>query len=114
MRISAAGRISSVSSRSASATPRVSKMSGSAPKGKSPSGTSIRSSVNPREETSMASTGVMQTWDEWLAVAPPYPQGNFSTRDVAVRYRRNGYDWDIHGTLYTPKKETNDKTAFGL
>jgi pimeloyl-ACP methyl ester carboxylesterase len=77
----------------------------------------------------MASTGVMQTfaeglnsrelllkltWDEWLAVAPPYPQGNFSTRDVAVRYRRNGYDWDIHGTLYTPKKETNDKRAFVL
>ena len=77
----------------------------------------------------MASTGVMQTfaeglnsrelllkltWDEWLAVAPPYPQGNFSTRDVAVRYRRNGYDWDIHGTLYTPEKELNDKRAFVL
>jgi len=77
----------------------------------------------------MSSTGIMQTfaeglksselllkltWDEWLAVAPPYPQGNFSTRDVAVRYRRNGYDWDIHGTLYTPEKETNDKRAFVL
>ena len=77
----------------------------------------------------MASTGVTQmfldglrsrelllklTWDEWLAVVPPYPQGNFSTRDVAVRYRRNGYDWDIHGTLYTPEKELNDKRAFVL
>ncbi len=77
----------------------------------------------------MASTGVTQmfldglrsrelllklTWDEWLAVAPPYPQGNFSTRDVTVRYRRNGYDWDIHGTLYTPEKELNDKRAFVL
>ena len=77
----------------------------------------------------MSSTGIMQTfaeglksselllkltWDEWLAVAPPYPQGNFSTRDVTVRYWRNGYDWDIHGTLYTPEKETNDKRAFVL
>jgi len=77
----------------------------------------------------MSSTGIMQTfaeglksrelllkltWDEWLAVAPPYPQGNFSTRDVTARYRRNGYDWDIHGTLYTPEKETNDKRAFVL
>lgn len=77
----------------------------------------------------MSSTGIMQTfaeslksselllrltWDEWLAVAPPYPQGNFSTRDVTVRYRRNGYDWDIHGTLYTPEKETNHKRAFVL
>jgi len=77
----------------------------------------------------MSSTGIMQTfaeglksselllkltWDEWLAVAPPYPQGNFSTRDVTVRYRRNGYDWDIHGTLYTPEKELTDKRAFVL
>ncbi len=54
------------------------------------------------------------TWDEWLAVAPPYPEGNFSTRDVTVRYQRNGYDWDIHGTLYTPEKELNDKRAFVL
>jgi pimeloyl-ACP methyl ester carboxylesterase len=77
----------------------------------------------------MSSTGVTQafleglksrelllklTWDEWLAVAPPFPQGNFSTRDATVRYRRNGYDWDIHGTLYTPEKELNDKRAFVL
>jgi pimeloyl-ACP methyl ester carboxylesterase len=77
----------------------------------------------------MSSTGVTQafleglksrelllklTWDEWLAVAPPFPQGNFSTRDVTVRYRRNGYDWDIHGTLYTPEKELTDKRAFVL
>ncbi|MBI2534924.1 MAG: alpha/beta fold hydrolase [Deltaproteobacteria bacterium] len=77
----------------------------------------------------MSSTGVAQTfpeglksrglllkltWDEWLAIAPPYPEGNFSTRDVTVRYQRNGYDWDIHGTLYTPEKELNDKRAFVL
>lgn len=77
----------------------------------------------------MSSTGVAQmfleglksrglllklTWDEWVAIAPPYPEGNFSTRDVTVRYQRNGYDWDIHGTLYTPEKELNDKRAFVL
>ncbi|MBI1996862.1 MAG: alpha/beta fold hydrolase [Deltaproteobacteria bacterium] len=77
----------------------------------------------------MSSTGVAQTfleglksrglllkltWDEWVAIAPPYPEGNFSTRDVTVRYQRNGYDWDIHGTFYTPEKELNDKRAFVL
>lgn len=77
----------------------------------------------------MSSTGVAQTfpeglksrglllkltWDKWVAIAPPYPEGNFSTRDVTVRYQRNGYDWDIHGTFYTPEKELNDKRAFVL
>jgi len=54
------------------------------------------------------------TWDEWLAFTPPYADGHFSSADVTARYNRNGYDWDIHGTLYTPEKELNDKRAFVL
>jgi hypothetical protein len=52
------------------------------------------------------------TWDEWLAISAPYRDGTFSSADVTVRYSRNGYDWDIHGTLYTPATEINPKRAF--
>lgn len=54
------------------------------------------------------------TWDQWLAIAPPYADSGVATQDVAVRYQRNGYDWDMHGTLYTPEKELNEKRAFVL
>jgi hypothetical protein len=52
------------------------------------------------------------TWDEWLAITPPYSDGKFGTADATVRYQRNGYDWDMHGTLYTPAKETDPRRAF--
>jgi pimeloyl-ACP methyl ester carboxylesterase len=52
------------------------------------------------------------TWDEWLAIAPPYSGGKFAATDATVRYQRNGYDWDMHGTLYTPEKETDPRRAF--
>jgi hypothetical protein len=39
------------------------------------------------------------TWDEWLAVEPPYRATQVTTTDAWTRYRRNGYDWDMHGTL---------------
>src|ERR687895_1576616 len=52
------------------------------------------------------------TWDEWLTIEPPYDDGKFSAADVTVRYHRNAYDWDMHGTLYTPEKEVNSKPAF--
>ena len=51
------------------------------------------------------------TWDEWLAIAPPYSDGKFAAADATVRYQRNGYDWDMHGTLYTPEKETGPRRA---
>lgn len=51
------------------------------------------------------------TWDEWLAIAPPYTDGKFSSSEVTARYQRNGYDWDMHGTLYTPEKETDGRRA---
>jgi len=52
------------------------------------------------------------SWEDWLAIAPPYPVGNFSTQDVTTRYRRNGYDWDMHGTLYAPERELNGIRGF--
>ena len=52
------------------------------------------------------------TWDEWLAITPPYSDGKFARADATVRYQRNGYDWDMHGTLYTPENETDPRRAF--
>jgi pimeloyl-ACP methyl ester carboxylesterase len=52
------------------------------------------------------------TWDEWLAIAPPHSDGKFVAADATVCYQRNGYDWDMHGTLYTPEKETDPRRAF--
>ncbi|MGH7825735.1 MAG: hypothetical protein ACREQ7_11250 [Candidatus Binatia bacterium] len=51
------------------------------------------------------------TWAEWLSIGEPYEKVGFSTQDVTVRYNRNGYDWDMHGTLYTPEKEVNRQRA---
>ena len=53
-------------------------------------------------------------WQMFLDINAPYVNTDFSEKEVQARYRRNGYDWDIHGTLYTPEKETNDKRAFVL
>src|ERR1051325_8654293 len=76
---------------------------------------------------SMSATGVNQkfldglkskelllklTWDEWLDVKPPYPHVGFSIQDVTTRYHRNGYDWDMHGSLFTPEKEIDPRRAF--
>ena len=52
------------------------------------------------------------TWDEWLAIQAPYTDGKLTTVDAWARYHRNGYDWDMHGTLYTPEKETDPRRAF--
>ena len=52
------------------------------------------------------------TWDEWLAVNAPFGNVDFSVEEVTARYNRNGYDWDIHGTLYVPTKEVNSRRAF--
>ena len=54
------------------------------------------------------------TWEEWLSVQAPYPSVNFSTADVTARFQRNGYDWDMHGTIYTPEREVQANRAFVL
>jgi len=52
------------------------------------------------------------TWEEWLAITEPYANGDFSSADVTARYRRNGYEWDMHGTLFSPQSETDPRRAF--
>jgi hypothetical protein len=52
------------------------------------------------------------SWDEWLSVSAPFEKVGFSAEDVTERYSRNGYEWDIHGTLYTPEKEVDSRWAF--
>ena len=52
------------------------------------------------------------SWDEWLAVGAPYREVSYSRERVVARYSRNGYDWDIHGTVFTPEKEIDPGIAF--
>ena len=52
------------------------------------------------------------TWDDWLAFAPPYAPTPFTTEECVTRFHRNGYDWDIHGTMYVPEKEIHKDVAF--
>jgi pimeloyl-ACP methyl ester carboxylesterase len=52
------------------------------------------------------------SWDEWLGLRPPYADRNFTLADATVRYRRNGYEWDMHGSLYSPQRETDPRRAF--
>jgi pimeloyl-ACP methyl ester carboxylesterase len=55
---------------------------------------------------------VRLSWDQWLTVAPPYPDTGFTQKEVTKRYARNGYEWDIHGSLYTPETEVDPSLAF--
>jgi pimeloyl-ACP methyl ester carboxylesterase len=50
-------------------------------------------------------------WDEWLNIEAPYSNVKMSSQDVVARYNRNGYDWDIHATLFTPEKELDSNRA---
>ncbi len=52
------------------------------------------------------------SWEEWLATTPPYRESDFSIGEVTARFHRNGYDWDMHGSLYTPEKEVSGERAF--
>jgi len=52
------------------------------------------------------------TWDEWLSIDAPYDPTGLTTADAWTRYHRNGYDWDMHGTVYMPEKETDPRRAF--
>ena len=54
------------------------------------------------------------SWEQWLDISAPFPDGDYRTRDVTTRYARNGYDWDIHGTLYEPARESRPGTGFVL
>jgi pimeloyl-ACP methyl ester carboxylesterase len=53
-------------------------------------------------------------WQQWLGIEAPYRDVPYTVREVTTRYHRNGYDWDIHGRLYLPKREAMPGTAFFL
>jgi pimeloyl-ACP methyl ester carboxylesterase len=52
------------------------------------------------------------SWEEWFSIGAPYPQVDFTAREATVRFSRNGYDWDMHGSVYTPQNELNPQRAF--
>jgi poly(3-hydroxybutyrate) depolymerase len=52
------------------------------------------------------------SWEEWLAIGPLCEEAAFEIREVTARYARNGYDWDIHGRLYTPEEPLPGAPAF--
>ena len=52
------------------------------------------------------------TWDEWLAIEPPYSATQVTTTDAWTRYQRNGYDWDMHGTLIHAGKRNRSASGF--
>ena len=54
------------------------------------------------------------TWDEWLGIEAPYNSNSVTTADAWIRYHRNGYDWDMHGTVYTPETERDPRRAVVL
>ena len=53
-------------------------------------------------------------WETFMAVDEPYPRTGFLRRETIARYHHNGYDWDIHGSLYTPFKNVLPGHAFVL
>jgi pimeloyl-ACP methyl ester carboxylesterase len=52
------------------------------------------------------------SWEEWRAIQPPYTDDKFTTAETWIRFQRNGYDWDMHGTLFTPEKEADPQRGF--
>jgi hypothetical protein len=54
------------------------------------------------------------TWDTWLEFAPLHRDGAWQTHGVTHRFSRNGYEWDIHGTLYEPEVDRYPGYGFFL
>jgi pimeloyl-ACP methyl ester carboxylesterase len=54
------------------------------------------------------------SWNGWLGIGAPYAEVSYTTKDVVTRFTRNGYVWDVHGTLYVPNRESIPGTAFFL
>jgi hypothetical protein len=44
-------------------------------------------------------------WSTFVGIAAPYPAADIRSEEVTARYSWNGYDWDIHGTLFIPTVE---------
>ena len=72
-----------------------------------PAGTQAFTQALDRDETL-----VPMTWEDWLAMPPPHDDGAYTVTEVVERYQRNGYEWDMHGSLYTPAKARDEQPAF--
>src|SRR5258705_5684914 len=51
-------------------------------------------------------------WDQWMKIQAPYPEVAYTKKEVTTRFERNGYDWVMHGSVYTPKTEIDSSIAF--
>ena len=51
-------------------------------------------------------------WEQWLEIGPPRGETAIEIREVTARFARNGYEWDIHGRLYTPEEAVAGAPAF--
>jgi len=51
-------------------------------------------------------------WQQWMDVPPPYEATDYTVAEVVERYERNGHEWDMHGSLYTPAQDVDGDLAF--
>lgn len=51
-------------------------------------------------------------WEQWLGISAPFADGEVTRREVTTRYARNGYEWDMHGSLFLPARERVPGLAF--
>jgi hypothetical protein len=51
-------------------------------------------------------------WPSWIEIKAPFDSVGYSSQSVQTRFNRNGYDWDVHGTLLIPEREVAPGVAF--
>jgi hypothetical protein len=55
------------------------------------------------------------SFEDWIATPDPIPAHvSFTRSTVSTRYARNGYEWDMRGTLFAPARETMLGVGFVL
>ncbi len=52
------------------------------------------------------------SWEQWLGIDAPHPSCAVTRQEVTARYARNGYEWDMHGSLFLPERERD--SGFGI
>ena len=50
----------------------------------------------------------LMTEADWQAITAPWPSRPHEEREVTCRFARNGFDWDMHGTVYLPETPRGD------
>ncbi|HEY4134910.1 MAG TPA: alpha/beta hydrolase family protein [Alphaproteobacteria bacterium] len=55
------------------------------------------------------------TFENWIATPDPFPaHSDYTVKTVWTRYARNGFEWDIRGTLFIPAVEAMPGVGFTL